>query len=208
MATMAFHYRPSLREGLNKGSLFIRIIHNRKVKTVTTNYRIFPYEWNETRHCLVFPKNDATRKKYLVELDYEMQEDIKRLSMIIKKLERKGDYTIQDILDKFSLTPADDMISSYAKKLSKELISNGQDRTARAYRTVAKGLINFNDGKDIRLKQIDADFIHNYERYLKNHRQNVNTVSFYMRNLRAIYHKAVREKLIRPKYTYPFQSMD
>jgi hypothetical protein len=199
MATMAFHYRPSLREGLNKGSLFIRIIHDRKVKTVTTHYRIFPYEWDGVRHCLVFPENDASRKKQLVEMEYEMRKDIQRLEAIIKSFKKKNNYTIQDILEKFCLTPPDDMISSYTKKLSKELISNGQNRTARAYRTVAKGLIHFNNGKDVRLEHINPKFIHDYERYLKNHLENVNTISFYMRNLRAIYHKAICEEMIRLK---------
>jgi hypothetical protein len=201
MATMAFHYRPSLREGLNKGSLFIRIIHERKVKMVTTHYRIFPYEWDDIRHCLVFPENDASRKEQLIEMERKMQEDIQRLEAIIKSFKKQDNYTIQDILDKFSLTPADDMISSYTQKLSQELMSNGQTRAARAYRTVAKGLIHFNNGKDIRLKQINPKFIHDYERYLKNHRENVNTISFYMRNLKAIYHRAISEEMIPPKYS-------
>ncbi|GHT04029.1 hypothetical protein FACS189423_06100 [Bacteroidia bacterium] len=199
MATMAFHYRPSLREGLNKGSLFIRIIHDRKVKTVTTNYRIFPYEWDNVCHCFVFPENDAIRKKQLIEMEYAMQEDIQRLEVIIQSFRKRDNYTINDILEKFCLTPADDMLSSYTEKLSRELISNGQNRTARAYRTVAKGLIHFNNGKDIRLKHINPKFIRDYERYLKNHRENVNTISFYMRHLRAIYRKAIREEMIHSK---------
>jgi integrase len=172
----------------------------------TTNYRIFPHEWDNTRHCLIFPVHDAARKKRLVEMSGQMQDDLKRLNSIVKTLKKKGSYTMEDILNKFYLTPADNMISSYAKKLSKELRESGQNRTARAYRTVAKGLIAFNDGKDLLLEQINVAFINRYETYLRNTQENVNTISFYIRNLKAMYHKAIREEIIRPKYTDPFKN--
>ena len=174
---------------------------------VTTHYHVFPDEWDDTNHCFLFPENDFFRKKHLIEMNGEMQKDLKRLTAIVKKLERRGEYTIEDILRHFSLTPADNMVSSFTTKISEELTMSGHARMARAYRTVAKGLIEFNDGCDICLEQINDTFVRNYERYLKNTQKNVATVSFYMRNLRSIYNKAVHDEMIRPQCTYPFASV-
>jgi site-specific recombinase XerD len=171
---------------------------------VTTNYRIFPYEWDNTRHCLLFSRSELSRKKRLVEIEQQMHSDLQRLETIIRALEKRGHYTMEDILSKFCITPPDNMISSYTQKLSKELVQKGQSRTARAYRTAVKGLIAFNDGKDLLLEQINSSFLTKYEIYLKNTRKNSNTIAFYMRNIKAIYHKAVQEEMIQPRYRNPF----
>jgi integrase len=91
--------------------------------------------------------------------------------------------------------------------LAKDLIRSGQERTAEAYRTVSRGLIRFNKGKDIPLKHINANLIKNFERDMKAKGKSLNTISYYMRNLRAIYNKAIRDKQIEAKAVNPFSDV-
>jgi integrase len=81
-------------------------------------------------------------------------------------------------------------LSVYAEKLATELEAAGQKRTAKAYRTAVRRLVEYNDRQDISLKHIDSVLIKGFEKRLKDDGKLPNTVSFYMRNIRAICNKA------------------
>lgn len=88
-----------------------------------------------------------------------------------------------------------------------DLCEAGQERTARAYRTAAAGLIRFNKGQDLRLEHINASLIRGFEKHMKSNGKGMNTISFYMRNLRAIYNRAIREQRIQPRFENPFMQV-
>ena len=76
------------------------------------------------------------------------------------------------------------------------LLKNGQHRTMQHYRATLNSYMRFRAGKDISLKEIDAEEMQSYEAYLKNVvRVCNNTSSFYLRILRATYNKAVEKGL-------------
>jgi len=57
------------------------------------------------------------------------------------------------------------------------------------------------------LSHINAYLIKSYERVMKEKGKTLNTISFYMRNLRAIYNKAIHEGYIEAKQDNPFQDV-
>ena len=61
----------------------------------------------------------------------------------------------------------------------------------------------FRDGQDVPLDGINSDLMLMYEAYLKTRDVRMNTISFYMRNLRAVYNRAVEKGLTAQ--TYPFR---
>lgn len=64
MASIKVKFRPSSVDG-NEGSIYYQIIHERKVRQLPTNYKIFPKEWDENRSTVVSPlKSD--RKNYIL----------------------------------------------------------------------------------------------------------------------------------------------
>ena len=69
---------------------------------------------------------------------------------------------------------------------------NGQYRTMLHYRATQNSIMQYRDGKDLTLSEIDADLVKSYEAYLKNVVGVCrNTSSFYLRIFRAVYNKAV-----------------
>ncbi len=86
--------------------------------------------------------------------------------------------------------------SDFVAVLVEEMKMNDRERTARAYQTVCNVFLSFNEKKDLRLKEIDSQLIKRYEAYLRRNDKRPNTISFYMRNLRAILNKAKKAKLI------------
>jgi integrase len=207
MATISFHYRPSKRYANPEGSLFIRIIHNRKNRDIGTNYHIYPNEWDEEKQCIRLPDTYSLRMQYLIELDDKIQDDVQKLSTTVILLEEYGNYTIDDILRGFQIKPQENKITSYVEKVCNMLVENGQDRTARAYRTATNRLLEYNRYQDLCLDEINSTMIRKYELYLKELGKNMNTISFYMRNLRSIYNRAIKDHLILPRYENPFESV-
>ena len=73
-------------------------------------------------------------------------------------------------------------------------LKNGQYRTMQHYKATLQSYMRFRAGKDIALKEINAEEMQSYEAYLKNvAKVCANTSSFYLRILRATYNKAVEK---------------
>lgn len=79
----------------------------------------------------------------------------------------------------------------------------GKIRSSETYATTLKSFMRFRKNKDMALKDITADIMVEYEAYLHNCGISPNSSSFYLRNLRAIYNRAVEKGLT--KQQFPFQ---
>lgn len=83
MATVKPKFRPSTVDG-KEGTLFYRIIHNRRSHRIRTGYKLFPSEWDErSESILIPPGSDEGRKNYLAVLQDRVAGDTDRLNRII-----------------------------------------------------------------------------------------------------------------------------
>lgn len=82
-----------------------------------------------------------------------------------------------------------------ADKAEKE----GMYRTASNYGTALRSLSAFVGGKDIPVSDVDEEFISKYQRWLISRDVSLNTISCYMRSLRAIYNKVTGRLLDEDK---------
>lgn len=83
-------------------------------------------------------------------------------------------------------------LSQFMNRLIAQQCKNGQHRTMQHYRATLNSYMRFRANKDILLADIDAEEMLSYEAYLKNIAKVCsNTISFYLRILRATYNKAV-----------------
>ena len=93
----------------------------------------------------------------------------------------------------------------YMEQIIKELEGNRQKGTADNYRSTLKSFKRFRNGKNITLNKIDERLMQQYEAYLKDEGIKMNTVSFYMRVMRAVYNRAVNDGLTTEKH--PFKNV-
>ena len=77
--------------------------------------------------------------------------------------------------------------------------------TARNYKSALNSFSRFRQGKDLPFCAITEEVIEEYNAFLTGRGISRNTVSFYMRIMRAVYNKAVRERLAEQKH--PFQNV-
>lgn len=84
---------------------------------------------------------------------------------------------------------------TFMENIIRQLKNDNRTRTTEAYRCALSSFRHFRDGQDIALDEMDCSLMENYERYLKKKNIVQNTSSFYMRILRAVYNRAVKQHL-------------
>lgn len=194
MATIKVIFRASSTEAV-EGTLFYRIIHKRKMRQLHSGHRVARQEWDEANEKLIIPA-DSSRQDYLLTIQNTLEESIARLTHIVTSLDKTaGDYTIEDIIEKFH-TP--DIVAgyiSYARKLIADLKKIGKVRMADHYTTAINRFIRFNGNVEVLFTDFNATLMERFEYHLKENNICPNSISYYMRNLRAIYNKAVEAGL-------------
>lgn len=203
MATVRPKFRATSSE-MKEGTLFFQVIHNRVARQIHTGYKVFPQEWDAENKEIIFPSGTSeVRRNYLVSLKNAVQEDTKRLRSIVSHLERLGNaYTADDVVSTY-FSPADNCcFMSFARNLVGQLKQIGKRCTAETYTTAINSFARFRKERDILLDDVDSDLMTAYEAYLKSTGICPNSSSFYMRNLRAIYNRAVEKELTVQRYPF------
>ena len=88
--------------------------------------------------------------------------------------------------------------------LAEEARAEGRQRRAEIWRTTFNSFSRFLGGKDIGLRQMEGRLMQRYENHLLAGGLCPNTTSFYLRNLRSAYSKAVKAKLCPKPKQNPF----
>ena len=206
MATMKFILRKSRsKEPIETGKLCARIIHNRKTKVATLPITLHFTEWDEKKQRIINNDEDSPRYRYLNRATDTITNYAEQFQETVDDLEKQGRYDISDIIGGYSKRKGISDLYNFASQLADDLEKTKQGRTARAYLTACRALISFNKGNDIPLKHINNRMMKEFEAYLKERGAAMNTVSYYMRMLRAIYRKAIKERIIDAKRVSPFE---
>ena len=92
----------------------------------------------------------------------------------------------------------------YCQEKIEQTRKEGRFSTAANYQTALRSFQRFLHGEMLQLKDLTPVLVAKYERWLKSTHISMNTISCYMRSLRAIYNKAVEEKLVSD--LQPFKS--
>ena len=202
MATIKLKFRPSTVQG-KAGTLCYQLCHRQENRQITTDMRIFPEWWNETKRELVaVPGNERVLTAYRKRAEKEMR-DIRE---IIRELDCSGEtYTLSEILNRYRSLPSESGFLYYMKKEMETLWENGQYGTSRNYRRALNSFSAFLDGDDIPFSSLDSALACRYESWLWQQKVARNSSSFYMRILRAVYNKAVKQGLA--VQTFPFREV-
>lgn len=171
MATIKLKFRPSTVQG-KAGTLCYQLCHRQENRQITTDMRIFPEWWNETKRELVaVPGNERVLTAYRKRAEKEMR-DIRE---IIRELDCSGEtYTLSEILNRYRSLPSEPGFLYYMKKEMETLWE-------------------------------DSALACRYESWLWQQKVARNSSSFYMRILRAVYNKAVKQGLA--VQTFPFREV-
>lgn len=88
---------------------------------------------------------------------------------------------------------------SFVDQLRIQFLQQNKLRLAETYQSALNSFCLYINKVEILMEDIDSKMIEGYESYLKQKKLTLNTISFYMRILRAIYNRAVKSEVIADK---------
>lgn len=196
MATVKVKLRPSKIEG-KAGVIYYQITHERQTRQITTRLRVQPYDWDAEGECLAATARDRRMIQHRIDSDTAL------LRRIIEELDNGSTaYSTADIIDRYKAPKSRILLSDYMQAQIERLRAANRLGTANNYDKTWHSFSGFMGRAGLPLSALTERVIADYNAFLVRRGLVRNSISFYMRVLRAVYNKAVRQKLI--EQTYPF----
>ena len=195
MASIKVKFRPSTVAD-HEGAIYYQIIHERKVRQLLTDYKVFSSEWDESR-SMVTTTQKSERKSFILSIRERIRWDVERLLKIDRKLDSNGmTYTAEDVIDEFNRYAHEYSLFNFMESIIAKLKHNGKIRTSETYKSTLNRFKKFREDEDIMLDCITSEIMEAYEAWHKKRGVVPNTISFYTRILRAVYHRAIEDDVI------------
>ena len=192
MTSIKIKFRPSTVDG-KEGGLYFQIIHNRVVRQLNTDYNVFAEEWDAGSERVIVNGN---RSDLLLGIQERLAWDVARLEKVVRLLEtERRRFIADDVITMFYKLTKESSLITFMHGVIAQLKQLGKIRTSETYTTTLNSFMAFRDEQDVPLDGINSDMMLMYEAYLKTSGVRMNTISFYMRNLRAVYNRAVEKGL-------------
>ena len=202
MTSIKVKFRPSTIDG-KEGTIYYQVIKNRVVRQQKTDYHIYANEWNGNSSEVVLPRYDKSRELYLMGIMEKIQIDIRHFDKIINTLEHySATYSTDDVIAEFVANNPENYLFSFMEGVIANLKTLGKIRTSETYAATLCSFKRFREDRDVPLDDLDSDMMMAYEAYLKNNGVSPNSSSFYMRNLRAVYNRAVEKDLTSQRFPF------
>lgn len=194
--------------------LRIRIYKGTENKEITLPYKFKVNEWIESENRVVksYPNsgrvNSAIQQRYSIvtttlsyfsELIENMDmESIRKL--VCKEIEKGISNYLEDdtkkIVDSSLTTDESNLwLGKFAAIISERTLRKGKSGTAKWYDDAVAAIIKFNSKKDILIAKIDVKFLEEFETHHLSIGNSVNCIDVYLRAIRSITNKAIKEVL-------------
>lgn len=192
MTSIKIKFRPSTVDG-KEGGIYFQIIHNRVVRQLNTEYKVFEEEWDAESESIVIK---GCRSNFLLGIQDRLSWDVVRLEKVVRTLDiERHRFTADDVITMFHKLTKESSLFTFMHGVIAQLKQLGKIRTSETYTATLKSFMAFRENQDVPLDGISSDMMLLYEAHLKARYVSMNTISFYMRNLRAVYNRAVEKEL-------------
>ena len=192
MTSIKVKFRPSTVEG-KEGGIYFQVIHNRVVRQLNTDYKVFANEWDNEAETIIV---NSERFNILCGIRERLKWDTTRLEKVVRQLEScRCKYSSDDVVTAFHKLTKEVSLFSFMHNVISQLKQLGKVRTSETYTATLKSFMAFREDQDVPIDGITSDLMLLYEAHLKARGVRMNTISFYMRILRAVYNRAVEKGL-------------
>ena len=174
----------------------IQVIRHRVKREIFTPYRLSEAEFKKLH-------NLSGIESVTLSLDKLCRE----LSLISHslRLEKGEGYTCADIVDTYRGRTDMNQLFAYADSLMEKLRSTGQGGTAANYRNACRALEVFLGKRLLAFSDFTARLVDSFMEFLLARGNCENTAVCYLKQLRAVYNKAVRAGIVRDDL-HPFRN--
>ncbi len=134
MPSYGFCFRASERKGGGAGRLYLRVVHGGESRSVTTEHRILPEEWDASRRRLIIPYNHSSRSRELALIESSLLGAVGRMARVVELLEGENPhashYTIDRLMAHYRDLTVGNTFCALAERLASGLDHDGYRRTA------------------------------------------------------------------------------
>lgn len=193
------------------GSVFYQVVHEGRVRQVSSSLRLHPCDWDESRGA-VRVNGGCGDRVYLMRVQCQLRREVGRFSRIIRRLDDSGfPYVSDDVVREYSQYAERGSLACFMEGIICDLRCSGRIRTAETYRSALNSFGRFlascgwrESGVDsgVLMDELDGELAAAYEGWLRSGGAAPNTVSYYMRILRAVYNRAVERGLTEDRHPF------
>ena len=182
-----------------KHPVMIQIIHNRKVRKDSINVRLFEEEWNFNTSL---PKRSVQNNKEIIRL---IRMKIAEAEKTLFNIEAsKNNYSINELSTKIRRQKKIISFNEKCQQIIDEMKNANRIGNAASYKTALGSLNNFTKNKQLLFTDIDYGFLKKFEDYHLGNGNTINGFNVYMRSIRAVFNRAIKEDIISTEI-YPFR---
>jgi integrase len=183
--------------------LVMRLGHNKRTTSIPLGVSLFTKDWDEETRIV---KKSYQGSGSVTRLNNTIQKTKSDAMDIIIKLNETGvlqNLSILDIKSRLVKKSASTSFFEYTNQQIEDLVTANRIGTARSYKGVVAVLKTFNNDRDLSFKEINYTFLTKLENWHLSKGNSYNSLSVYVRAIRAIFNKAIKEAIIE-KDLYPF----
>ncbi|TGX82339.1 site-specific integrase [Palleniella muris] len=196
MATIKVKFRPSSVAG-KEGTVYYHIINQREIRCIGTDYHVLPCEW-DSRHASVHIARDSCRKAHLQLIQDKICWELRQMRTVVLQKEGYG-YGIDELAETLRRLPSCQSVFSFIRTQIERKEQMKRWGTAKTYSDALRKFSAFRCGNDIAFGSLTSDMVEGYEAWLCCQRLKQNTIAYYLRTLRTLYHKAVETGLVEER---------
>lgn len=181
-----------------RGRICYHVTHEHVTRVVDTNYELDEADWDTVRGTV-----SCGIPYGVMSMRHLMNCDVERLLHIIRKFdETRRAYTVDEVIAEYCRYMREYSIGGFMSVLIGRLKRNGRLRTSETYAAALNSFTRFCGAKSMMIDAINSELVEDYEAYLRGRGVVSNTVSFYMRILRAAYNRAVDEGAVCQRHPF------
>ena len=181
-------------------NVIFRIIHQRKSYSISSGISILESDWN-------FKKNEIHKSHPNAKIiNLSLSKKYFEIQNEIIKLDKNFNINLlKSILNGHSLEEQTNFFD-YSEKLISKMLAIKKTGNAIVYQTAVNRLLQFSNNPQLKFSEINYSFLENFKHSLIIQELKINSISNYFRSIRAIYNKAIKEKLV-DRSLYPFHDI-
>jgi len=182
----------------NKMTVYYQVSRRNISRQIRSGYSIRTSEWDAEHGTIrLTGVTDMKRTDYLKQADMMLKNGLSRLQTIVRQLERTSSdtYTTDDVVSNFRSADGGRGFVAFGRQRVDQLKRMEKRQKAERYNYTLNSFCRFRKDQDVPICSLDSNMMIAYENYLKDEGLCMNTSSYYMRNLRAIYNSAIEKGL-------------
>lgn len=183
--------------------IVLRLSHGKTRKYVFLNISCSIELWDDKKDA---PKRNHPNKEIIEKVIAQATNTYRTKLLELELVNQQKVVTPQALIQAVKTTTDQQEASQvfhFFDRIIDRSLQAGQVGNANVYKDTRRSLKHFTTKSNLLFTDIDQTFLCNYEVFLRKLNLAETSMSVYFRTLRALFNKAIKEKLVSPNY-YPF----